>query len=153
MKIADVLKKEYIIPDLTSISKKEVLKELSDTISSKILDVNANKLYEILLKRENLCSTALDSGIAIPHGKLPGIKKIIAGFGRSKSGIDYESLDGKKSTLFVLLVAPENVTNEYINLLARFSKILKKEEVRKNLMNAKSGDEIYNLIIKEDEKI
>ncbi|GBD39548.1 PTS system fructose-specific EIIABC component [bacterium HR37] len=152
MKIADVLKKESVIPYLRSKTKAEVIRELSEHVSSVSNNINTERLVEVLMERERLCSTAVDSGVAIPHGKLSGISNIITAFGRSIEGVDFESLDGNPTHLFILLLAPENSAGTHLKLLARFSKIFKSPEFRSKLMQAKSQDEIYELIIEEDAK-
>jgi len=152
MKIADVLKKESVIPYLRSKTKAEVIRELSEHVSSVSNNINTERLVEVLMERERLCSTAVDSGVAIPHGKLSGISNIITAFGRSIEGVDFESLDGNPTHLFILLLAPENSVGTHLKLLARFSKIFKSPEFRSKLMQAKSQDEIYELIIEEDAK-
>lgn len=148
-----MLEKENIIANLNSETKNGVIKELSDQISSTKPSIDSGELYEVLLKREKLCSTAMNSGVAIPHGKLSGLNNIVAGIARSKKGIEFDALDGEKTSIFILLVSPERSNNKHINLLARFSKIFKKAEIRKKILNAKSSDEIYEIIIEEDEKL
>jgi PTS system nitrogen regulatory IIA component len=152
MKIVDVLKKESVIPELHSKNKPEVVKELSQLVSSLYPNINTDRLFQILMEREKLCSTAVDSGVAIPHGKLGGISNIIAAFGRSVQGIDFESLDGNPSHLFILILAPENSSGAHLKLLARISKIFRIPEFRARLMEAKTQDEIYEIIAEEDAK-
>ena len=152
MKLTDVLKKESIIPNLTSRNKAELLRELSEHLTSVYTNINTERVFNVLLEREKLCSTAVDEGVAIPHGKLSGISSIIAAFGRSKEGIDFDSLDGNPTHLFILLLAPENSAGMHIKLLAKISRIFKIRSVRSQLMDAKSRDEIYEIITEEDDK-
>jgi len=100
MGFVDVLRKESVIPNLRSRTKLDVIKELSDRVSSIYPSVNKEALVSVLIEREKLCSTAVDVGVAIPHGKLSGISDIIVVFGRSLEGIDFESLDGNPTYLF-----------------------------------------------------
>lgn len=150
MKIADFLRKESVISELHSKNKTEVIKELSQLVSSLYQNINSDSLFQVLMEREKLCSTAVDAGVAIPHGKLGGISNIIAAFGRSEKGIDFESLDGNPTHLFILILAPENAAGTHLKLLARISKIFKLPEFRSKLMEAKSQDEIYEIIAEED---
>lgn len=152
MKLIDVLKKEAVIPDLHSKSKPDVIKEFSQLLSSLYPNINEDRLFQVLMEREKQCSTAVDSGVAIPHGKLGGISSIIASLGRSLPGIDFESLDGNPSHLFILILAPENSSGAHLKLLARISKIFRVPEFRARLMDAKSQDEIYEIIAEEDAK-
>lgn len=152
MKIADVLERKTIITNLEAKSKPEVIEELAERISSVFTNINQERLVEVLMEREKLCSTAVDSGVAIPHAKLSGISNIIAGFGRSAAGIDFDSLDAKKTHLFIVVIAPENSTGSHIQLLARISKIFKNPELRAEIMECESQDDIFEAIIREDEK-
>ncbi len=153
MRISDVLERNTVIANLNAQTKPGVIKELADKISTIYANINADRLVEVLMEREKLCSTAIDSGVAIPHAKLSGITEIIAFFGRSKGGIDFDSLDLKKTHLFMVLIAPENSVGSHIQLLARVSKVFKNPELRAELIGAESGDEIYESIIAEDAKL
>lgn len=152
MKIADVLERKTIITNLEAKSKPEVIEEVAERISSVFTNINQERLVEVLMEREKLCSTAVDSGVAIPHAKLSGISNIIAGFGRSAAGIDFDSLDAKKTHLFIVVIAPEHSTGSHIQLLARISKIFRNPELRAEIMECESQDDIYEAITREDEK-
>jgi len=153
MKISDVLERKTVISNLQSRSKPEVIRELAENLSSAYPNINDEKLIEVLLEREKLCSTAVDSGVAIPHAKMSGISGIIAGFGRSVEGIDFDSLDAKLTHLFIIIVAPESSIGSHIQLLARISKIFKNPDLRAKLMTLETQDEIYDSIITEDAKL
>jgi PTS system nitrogen regulatory IIA component len=153
MKISDVLERKTVIPNLQSRSKPDVIRELAENLASAYPNINDEKLIEVLMEREKLCSTAVDSGVAIPHAKLSGISGIIAGFGRSIEGIDYDSLDAKLTHLFIILVAPESSIGAHIQLLARISRIFKNPDLRAKLMTLETQDEIYDSIIMEDAKL
>lgn len=150
MKISDFLERKTIIPNLHSKTKPDVVKELAEKIATVYPNINEERLIEVLSEREKLCSTAVDAGVAIPHAKLSGISNIIVGFGRSADGIDFDSLDSKKTHLFIVLIAPENSTGSHIQLLARISKIFRNPDLRTRLMDCDSQDEIYESIILED---
>lgn len=153
MKLTDYLDKKCVIPDLQSATKPEVLQELAGQVTNVYTNLNTEKVSEILIEREELCSTAVDKGVAIPHGKIGGISGIITAFGRSLKGIDFDSLDEKTTHLFMLILAPENSSGLHIKLLARTSLILKKSDTRSNLLKAESREELYNLLVEEDEKL
>ena len=148
-----MLERETIIPDLQSRTKEDVVRELAENLASAHPGINDEKLIEVLMEREKLCSTAVDSGVAIPHAKLSGISDIIAGFGRSVEGIDYDSLDAELTHLFIILVAPETSIGAHIQLLARISKIFRNPDLRAKLMTLETKDEIYDSIIMEDAKL
>lgn len=153
VKIADSLSIDTIIPSLTSTDKVEVLKELAEKLSEAHPIINKERLIEALIEREKLCSTAVDSGVAIPHAKLSGISDIILGFGKSDKGLEFDSLDRHPTNLFIVLLSPENSTGQHIELLARISMIFKKSELRSELLKASSEQDIYDCIVSEDEKL
>jgi len=153
VKISECLEKNSVFPELVSTSKPDVLQELSEKVAETVPRLNAHRLNETLVEREELCSTAIDSGVAIPHVKFLDISNITFAFARSEKGIDFDSLDGEKTHLFAVFITPENCPTETrITLLARISKILGQDDVRAKLLASKEASEIYNLLIEEDEK-
>lgn len=151
MKILDALHKDAILSDLKSLDKKGVLEELVAPVSQ-ISGISHDHLVRVLMDRERLGSTGIGSGIGIPHGKLKDLESLILGFGLSKKGVDFESMDGSPTHIFFLLVTPENSTGVHLKLLARISKILKNETFREKLLKANDSDEIYSIIMEEEEK-
>jgi PTS system nitrogen regulatory IIA component len=151
MKILDILDKQMIIPQLASTSKEGVLRELIRAIAHVEKQVDENRLMEILLERESLGSTGIGEGVAIPHGKSKDVKRLLASFGRSLAGMDFQAMDGKPTHLFFLLVAPENSAGTHLKALARISRLMKDNVFRKRLMEVSSGEEIYSLFSAADE--
>src|SRR6185369_8259045 len=102
MKIEDILSEDLVLADLGARTKPDVLVELADALTSRHQELNLDKarLVGALEDRERLNSTALGDGVAIPHGKLPGLRRVLAAFGRSRAGVDFQSLDGKPTHLF-----------------------------------------------------
>lgn len=152
MKLKDILNQKAVCGNLEATDKKGVLKELAELSSQVYSNFDAKQVFEVLLEREKLGSTGVGSGVAIPHGKIPGLDKILAVFGRSKKGIDFESHDHKAATLFFVLLAPENVVGSHLQALARLSRLLKGEEIRNKLIEVKD-ENLYDVLIHEDEKI
>ena len=153
MKIADILNRDLIIAELASKNKKEVLEELVGVIAEQDKRIDREELAEVLLERERLGSTGIGDGIAIPHGKLKNINTLLSSFGRSIEGVDFESMDGKPTHLFFLLVAPDNSAGIHWKALAGISRLVMDRSLRQNLMDAKSKEELFKTIITEDEKI
>jgi len=151
MKILDVLQKEAIISDLKSQDKKGILEELVAPIA-RITRVNHKDLVRVLMDREQLGSTGIGGGIGIPHGKLRQLESLALGFGLSRKGVDFESMDNKPTHIFFLLVTPENSTGLHLKMLARISKILKHDPFKEKLLNAASSDEILSIIKEDDEE-
>ena len=152
MRITELMDKDFIIAELYSKTKKDVLKELVDCITKKELEIDGNDLLRVLLEREELGSTGIGDGIAIPHGKVKNIQNLMVSFGRSLGGVDFQSMDGKPTHIIFLLIAPENSAGIHLKALARLSRLLKDSRFRKNIMEADSSQEIYDLIAQEDEK-
>ncbi len=150
MKLSQFLNKDSIIADLKAKDKSGVIDELALTIS-KTTGISPKKIAEILLEREQLGSTGIGGGIAIPHGKLNLAQSIIIGFGLSRKGIEYDSLDNKPVHIFFLLLTSENSTGGHLKVLAQISKLLKMEEFKKGLLAAQSIDDIYDTIMYKDE--
>ncbi len=150
MKILDVLQKEAIISDLKSQDKKGILEELVAPIA-RITGVNHKDLVRVLMDREQLGSTGIGGGIGIPHGKLKQLESLALGFGLSRKGVDFESMDNQPTHIFFLLVTPENSTGLHLKMLARISKILKHDPFKEKLLNAANSDEIFSIIREEEE--
>ena len=151
MKILDVLQKETILEDLVSTDKKGILEELVVPVA-KVANVSEEGLVKVLLDRERLGSTGIGGGVGIPHGKLKNLENTVLGFGLSKNGVDFESMDGKPTYVFFLLVTPENSTGLHLKMLARISRLLKDDSFKERLINASSQEEIFTIIQEEDEE-
>jgi len=150
MKILDVLPKETILADLKAADKKGILEELVTPVAD-IAGVSREILLRVLLERERLGSTGIGGGIGIPHGKLKELEKLVLGFGLSRRGVDFESMDGRPTHIFFLLVTPENSTGLHLKLLARISRILKNDWFKERLMGAADQEAVYRIIQEEDE--
>jgi PTS system nitrogen regulatory IIA component len=150
MKIEDILAEELVLPELAARNKTDVLIEMAAAIASRHPELDRERLVQALEDRERLNSTALGDGVAIPHGKLTGIKRVFAAFARSRQGVDFHSLDGQATHLFFLLVAPEDSAGAHLKALARISRLLKDESFRKRLMQAPGAAELYETIRQED---
>ncbi len=152
MKILDILAEESVVSEIKAVTKKETIEEMAK-VASRVDDrIDQDALTQVLLEREKLGSTGIGDGVAIPHGKLASIDRVIAVFGRSIDGVDFDSMDGGKAHLFFLLVAPESSTGDHLKALARVSRLMKSPEFRMSLMEAKSREEIFRVFSEEDAK-
>ena len=152
MRIAEFLREDLVFPDLAASDKPGVLGELCAGLARAYPSLTAAKLTETLLEREKLGSTGIGEGVAIPHGKLPGIPGLIAAFARSKKGVDFASIDGKPTYLFFVLFAPDNSAGLHLKALARISRLFKQPQFRQSILSAESGPAIFKLISDEDAK-
>lgn len=151
MKILDVLQREAILDDLKSQTKKGIIEELVVPVA-RIARVNQEELVRVLMERERLGSTGIGGGIGIPHGKLKDLDSLVLGFGLSRKGADFESIDGQPTHIFFILVTPENSTGLHLKLLARISRVLKNDPLKDRLMHAADADEIFSIIEEDDEE-
>ncbi len=152
MRISEIFKPQFIIPDLKAHDKKGALEELLGVITKEEKALNKGTLLQVLLEREKLGSTGIGDGIALPHGKLRGLNKLLVSFGRSVDGLDFDSIDEQPVYLFFLLLAPENSAGAHLKSLAKISRMLKDANFRQRLMGARSREEIYNIIMDKDEE-
>jgi PTS system nitrogen regulatory IIA component len=153
MKLSELLDQNHIIPDLKAKDKKGVLEELVDVIFCSDPSFDKDSLVKVLLERERLGSTGIGDGVAIPHGKFPGLKHPIISFGRSRKGVDFEAMDGDPTFLFFLLVAPEDSASVHLKALAKIARIIKNRSFRSLLMQVPTREEIYQAIIENDEAL
>ena len=155
MKIVDFVGPDLIVPQLQAHEKSAVIRELADHLAAHVSGpqkIDREVLAKVLLERERLASTAIGEGVAIPHGKLDAVGKLVAVVGRAPEGVDFDSMDGRPTHLFFVLVAPENSTGVHLKALARISRLFKDPEFRTRLMQAKDGAEIFKVIADEDAK-
>jgi PTS system nitrogen regulatory IIA component len=152
MKIAEFLSPDAVVANLTAQSKPDVLKELCDALGRANPELRPDRLVEVLGEREKLGSTGIGEGVAIPHGKMAGLPRLLASFGVSRSGIDFDAIDGKPTFLFFSLLAPENSAGIHLKALARVSRLFKSQTFRESILKADSAEKIYELIAQEDAK-
>ena len=152
MKIAEFLREDLILPELRSTDKASALREICEAIARANPNLSAARLCDVLLEREKLGSTGVGDGIAIPHGKLAGLQGLLAAFGRSRAGIDFQAIDGKPTNLFFVLFAPENSAGIHLKALARISRLFKTPSFRAAILEAKDAAAIHRQIADEDAK-
>jgi PTS system nitrogen regulatory IIA component len=152
VRISEFLSPEAVIADMQARAKPEVLRELSTALVRAHPQLQEDKLVEVLREREKLGSTGIGEGVAIPHGKLPGMTQLLATFGVSREGLDFEAIDGKPTHLFFALVAPENSAGVHLKALARISRLFKNPRFRAAILEAPTAADIHALIVQEDAK-
>ncbi len=154
MKIIDILSSECVIPDLQAEDRDGVIRELLDVLvkAGKIKKEDEDKVFKQLIDREELGSTAIGNGIAIPHTKSEYVSELVSAFGISHKGVDFKALDGEKVYLFFLLVAPKESAGPHLKALAKITRLLKDKNFRNLLMQVKTREEALKLIEEEDER-
>jgi nitrogen PTS system EIIA component len=152
VKITDFLTAETVIPALAAHEKNAVIKEMARGLVANHPALDEKQVFEVLLERERISTTAIGEGVAIPHGKLRGVERVLGIFARSLEGVDFASLDGAPTHLFFVLIAPENAAADHLKALARISRLLKDPTFRSRLIDGKTRQEIFEIIAQEDQK-
>jgi nitrogen PTS system EIIA component len=152
MKLNEFFEEKNIVPRLEAEDKIGVLEELAAMAASSDSSIDKDDLVEVLMQRERLGTTGIGDGVAIPHGKLGGLTHPIVCFAKSDKDLDFESMDGKPTHLFFLLIAPENSSGVHLQTLARIARILKNVSLRRRLMECSSRSDLYQAIIDADEE-
>ena len=152
MKLADIIYPELICTDLASHGKVDVLAELGSLLANHHAGVNAETITKTLVERERLATTGVGEGVAIPHGKIDGLKQITVAIGVSKTGIPFDAVDNEPVHIFVALLAPLSSSGDHLRALARISRLLKEPTVRDKIVSAQTAEELYNMVCEEDGK-
>jgi nitrogen PTS system EIIA component len=153
MKMLDFLEKSAISINLKSTKKEDIVAELVDLLSKSQPIKEKDKLVKTIMNREALGSTGIGQGIGIPHAKSNVVKKLSAALGVSHKGVDFDSLDGEPTHIFLLLAAPEDAAGPHLKALARISRMFKDKFLRDSLIQAKSEAEAFDIIAREDQKL
>ena len=145
MEILDLITPQSIIPNLRITSKKQALQELSHH-AAEIMNDHERTIFEVLLARERLGTTGVGAGVAIPHGKLPGLDRIYAVFARLDSPVDFDAVDEQPVDLLFLLLAPESAGADHLKALARVSRLLRDKETCEKLRGSETAEALYFLL-------
>lgn len=149
-RISELLVDDLINLNLTAKDKEGALEEMADMVhrARKVSDRDA--FLKSLKKRENLESTGIGKGLAIPHARTDTVDGVVMAFSRSKDGVDFESLDKKPAHLIFLIASPEREKSAYIKVLARISRLLRRDEFRQQLLKAATPKDVVQLIAKNE---
>ncbi|MCB9639109.1 MAG: PTS sugar transporter subunit IIA [Myxococcales bacterium] len=150
--MADILQPEAIIPRLTGNTREEILQELANHMAEIYAStgLRAEDIYKLLWEREQLSSTAIGSGLAIPHARVPGLPKLFAALGISPKGVEYDASDAKPTSIFVVLLAPEGANRDHLSALARICRLFKGTPLSKKLAEQESSEEIYKTMLQQE---
>lgn len=154
MKVSDLLIADMIIPDLKSRERDDVLKELGSFLKGKERISKEKELFERLLQRESLGSTAIGEGVAIPHCKIKSVKEPVVMLAISRQGVDYKSLDGNPSHIFFLVVSSPDNPSLNLQILAAIAHLVRKTDTLiKKFLAAKDVESILKVIQEEEERL
>ena len=152
MQITDILELSCVKAPLTAVDKKQSIIELMDLLAQqgKLNDYQA--VLKAVMDREAVRSTGVGQGFAIPHGKTTGVDKLMMALGKVAEPIDFESIDGQPVTIIILLVSPTDKTGPHIQAIARISRLMTDQNLRKQLWQSSSASEIYQHIAEHEKK-
>jgi PTS system nitrogen regulatory IIA component len=150
MNLAEIIDSQSILPSLKVQSKKQLLQEVAHA-AGKLTAIDHRVIFETLLQRERLGSTGLGQGIAIPHGKFAGLKRIVGLFARLAEPIDFEAVDGAPVDIVFLLLAPEGAGADHLTALARISRLLREGEAVDKLRACRDASALYAVITSESD--
>jgi len=151
MKVNELLESKNILTEFKSENKNDVINELVDLLKGDERIIDLEEIRKCVFEREEKMSTGVGKGFAIPHGKTNSVTDILAAFGKSKTPIEYNSLDGEPVHLVFLLIGKENLLAKHIKLLSRISRLMNNEEFRKRLVEAESKESILKLFQEEEQ--
>lgn len=151
MKLVDLLDEKFIIAELKSTKKEDIINELINLHKDDGRVKDLEKVRAAVMEREKIMSTGVGKGFAIPHGKTNSVNEILAAFGKSKRPIDYQALDNNPVHLVFLLVGKDNLVSTHIKLLSRISRLMNKDSFRQKLIDAESSAEIIEIFKEEEE--
>ena len=155
MNLSEIYREETILDDLQCTTKNEVIEEMVTALrETKALPAKqCGDILRAIIRREEMGSTGIGRGVAVPHVKHPGAKSVVGALGRSKSGIEFQALDGAPVHLVFLLVSPYDSVEPHLNALKRISAVAADNDMRRFLMQAKNRSEIAELMAEADEKL
>lgn len=145
MELADILPEESVLFCTDIKSKHDVLKRLAEQ-ASKATGQSAQELFEALNDRESLGSTGLGNGIAVPHGKVAGLKRVAAVFVKLGTPVDFESVDDQPVDLVMMLLAPVGAGADHLKALARVARVLRTDSIAENLRRATDPHRLYSIL-------
>lgn len=146
MLLTDLLTPERIKIPLVSTSKDDLLRELVQLASHGAGIADADAVLRAVRDREEVLSTGIGSGVAIPHGKSGAVRELVLAAGVTRDAVDFEALDGEPVSLFFLLVGPESAAGQHVKALSRISRLLRRDSFRSRLVAATSPEQFYAVL-------
>jgi fructose-specific phosphotransferase system IIA component len=153
MRLLEILKPENVKVPLEATTKNDAIAELVNLLAKNGSVTDARKVLDAVLERESTRTTGIGNGLAIPHGKCAGTKELVMAIGKAATPIDFQAIDGRPVTLIWLLTSPPDKTGPHIHALARISRLMTIDKFRQNLMAAKTAQEVFDAIVKQEESL
>lgn len=146
MLLSDLLTPDRIKIPLQSESKDDLLRELVEVVGRTTPVSDLSDVLRAVREREEVLSTGIGNGVAIPHGKSAAVGSLALAAGVTREPVDFEALDGKPVNLFFLLVGPESAAGQHVKALSRISRLLRRDSFRRRLGEARSPEEFYQIL-------
>ncbi|NOU35256.1 MAG: PTS sugar transporter subunit IIA [Kiritimatiellaceae bacterium] len=146
MDLKKIFTNDSVLPELKADTKRGIVEEMVGFMVAAGKITNHTEAVKAVLAREEKMSTGMQNGIAIPHGKTDAVDQLVAAIGIHRTGVSFAAMDGKPSRIFILTLSPENRAGPHIQFLAEISRRLSRPELRGNLLNAASADEILDVL-------
>lgn len=152
MEINDILESTSVLADLKISSKKQLLQELA-AAGSKLTGIDSQHIFETLLDREQLGSTGVGNGVAIPHGKIADMEKIVGVFAHLSKPVSFDAVDDQPVDIVFMLLAPEGSGADHLKALSRIARVLRNQSLLKSIRGAHDADAIYSLLTSVDSAV
>ncbi|MFA6172305.1 MAG: PTS sugar transporter subunit IIA [Kiritimatiellales bacterium] len=146
MNLKKILTRDSILPELRADTKRGVIEEMISFMAAAGMVSDRTDAVQALLAREEKMSTGMQNGVAIPHGKTNAVDQLVAAVAVHRAGVNFAAMDGKPSHIFVITLSPENRAGPHIQFLAEISKVLSRPELRTQLLQTSSANEIFGLL-------
>ena len=146
MKLSTLINPELIFPNLIENNKKALLSYLIDNLCLTDSSLKSSTINQLILKREELCSTALDNYVAVPHARIPGISKTYACIGICQKGVDFGSIYELKTKIFILILHHENAGNFHLEILRSVATIFGQKDIVEEVLSKNNKDQIFQII-------
>ena len=150
MRLTEILKPQNIKVPLVATTKSEAIAELVEVLAKSGDITDAKKVLDAVMEREATRTTGIGNGLAIPHGKCSGTANLVMAIGKAATPIDFQAIDGRPVTIIWMLASPPDKTGPHIHALARISRLMTIDKFRHSMMQAKSGQEAYDLIVAQE---
>lgn len=150
--VSELLTEDVISTELEVKNRDDIFDQLIELLAESGKIDNPGEALDAVKKREDILSTGIGNGVAIPHAKTDAVDSLVVAFGRVEDGIDFKSLDGKPVRLIFLLLSPQEEAGLHVRALARISRMLKNTQFRSRLLEAGSAQEIHEIIRKQEEQ-
>lgn len=155
MKLSEIIPEGGILDDLKSTTKEEVIKEMVQALvkAGRVQEATSKKVVKALMDREELGSTGIGAGVAVPHARHDSITELIGAFGRSKKGISFDALDGEPVHVLFLLLSSKGASGAHLESLAYISRLVRDDKYVKFLRDAKDARELHDLLGEADKRL